>query len=67
MASSSPGKSGIKDHITIGAGAIVGAKTGVLSDIPAGAFVSGPYARPHQQEMRLNVHLIAAARNERSR
>ena len=51
------GQAGIKDHIKIGAGAIVGAKTGVLHDIPAGAFVSGPYARPHQQEMRLNVHL----------
>ena len=51
------GQVGVKDHITIGSGAIVGAKTGVLSDIAAGAFVSGPYARPHQQEMRLNVHL----------
>ena len=46
------GQVGIKDHVRIGDGAIVGAKSGVMGDIPAGAFVSGYYARPHQNQMR---------------
>jgi UDP-3-O-[3-hydroxymyristoyl] glucosamine N-acyltransferase len=46
------GQVGVKDHITIGDGAIVGAKSGVMGDVPAGAFVSGHYARPHLTEMR---------------
>jgi UDP-3-O-[3-hydroxymyristoyl] glucosamine N-acyltransferase len=46
------GQVGIKDHTTVGDGAIIGAKAGVLSNIAPGAFVSGYYARPHQQEMR---------------
>jgi UDP-3-O-[3-hydroxymyristoyl] glucosamine N-acyltransferase len=46
------GQVGVKDHVRIGDGAIVGAKSGVLGDIPAGAFVSGHYARPHQLQMR---------------
>ncbi len=46
------GQVGVKDHVTIGDGVIVGAQAGVIGDLPAGAFVSGPQARPHSQEMR---------------
>lgn len=46
------GQAGIKDHVRIGDGAIIGGKTGVLGDVPAGAFMSGHYGRPHAKEMR---------------
>jgi UDP-3-O-[3-hydroxymyristoyl] glucosamine N-acyltransferase len=46
------GQVGVKDHVTIGDGAIVAANSGVIGNIAPGAFVSGHYARPHQQEMR---------------
>jgi UDP-3-O-[3-hydroxymyristoyl] glucosamine N-acyltransferase len=49
------GQVGIKDHVTIGDGTIVGAQAGVIGDLPAGAFVSGPQARPHSQEMKAQV------------
>jgi len=46
------GQVGVKDHVKIGDGAIVGALSGVIGDVAAGSFVSGHYARPHQQDMR---------------
>jgi UDP-3-O-[3-hydroxymyristoyl] glucosamine N-acyltransferase len=46
------GQVGVKDHTKIGAGSIVCGQTGVTGDLPAGSFVSGPFARPHHQEMR---------------
>ena len=47
------GQVGVKDHIKIGDGSIVCGQTGVTGDLPAGSFVSGPFARPHQQELRI--------------
>lgn len=46
------GQVGVKDHVKIGDGSIVCAQTGVMGDLPAQSFVSGPYARPHAQELR---------------
>ena len=49
------GQVGVKDHIKIGDGSIVCGQTGVTGDLPAGSFVSGPFARPHQQELRVQA------------
>lgn len=46
------GQVGVKDHVKIGDGTIVCAQAGVIGDLPRGSFVSGPQARPHQQELR---------------
>lgn len=46
------GQVGVKDHTKIGDGSIVCGQTGVTGDLAAGSFVSGPFARPHHQEMR---------------
>ena len=46
------GQAGVKDHVTIGDGTIVCAQTAVISDLPKGSFVSGPYGRPHPAELR---------------
>jgi len=46
------GQVGVKDHVKIGDGSIVCAQAGVIGDLPTGSFVSGPQARPHQQELR---------------
>ncbi len=46
------GQVGVKDHVKIGGGTVVCGQTGVIGDLPAGSFVTGPYARPHNQEMR---------------
>ena len=46
------GQVAVKDHVTIGDGSIVCAKTGVLGDLPKGSFVTGHFARPHNEEMR---------------
>ena len=42
------GKAGVSGHLTIGNGAIVGPSAGVLSDVPAGAIVSGVPEMPHK-------------------
>lgn len=47
------GQVGIKDHVKIGDGSIVAAKTGVIGDLQPGSFVSGHYARPHAEQMRV--------------
>lgn len=46
------GQVGIKDHVKIGDNSIVCAQAGVIGDLPAASFVTGPYARPHHQEMK---------------
>lgn len=46
------GQVGIKDHVKIGDGSMVCAQACVIGDLQPGAFVSGPQARPHQQELR---------------
>jgi len=46
------GQAGIAGHLTIGDGARVGAQAGVISDVAAGASVSGYPARPHREFLR---------------
>ena len=48
-------QAGITDHIRIGAGAILAARTGASNDVPAGALVSGFPARPHNEAKRALV------------
>ncbi len=46
------GQVGIGDHINIGEGAMVGGKSGVISDVPAGARWAGYPARPRVEWLR---------------
>ncbi len=46
---------GITDHVTIGKGAVLAARTGVTNDVPAGALYSGFPARNHSDAKRALV------------
>lgn len=46
------GQAAIGGHLTVGAGAIITAKSGVIKDVPPGETWSGFPARPHREEMR---------------
>jgi UDP-3-O-[3-hydroxymyristoyl] glucosamine N-acyltransferase len=46
------GHAGVIDHLEIGSGARIGAKSAVFGDVPAGATVSGHPARAHRQFLR---------------
>jgi UDP-3-O-[3-hydroxymyristoyl] glucosamine N-acyltransferase len=46
------GKVGIADHVSIGAGAILGAQSGVMSDVPAQARWIGSPAQPVRDFMK---------------
>jgi UDP-3-O-[3-hydroxymyristoyl] glucosamine N-acyltransferase len=49
------GQVGVAGHLTIGEGAIVGAKAGVTKSVPAGIFVSGYPAKPHDKAQKVNA------------
>lgn len=51
------GGAGVGDHRRIGDNALVAAGSGVISDVPAGAFVSGYPAMPHQQSAEQYLYL----------
>jgi UDP-3-O-[3-hydroxymyristoyl] glucosamine N-acyltransferase len=51
------GQSGVAGHLVIGPGAVVGGGAGVTKDVPAGAFVIGFPAAPHDKASRINAHL----------
>jgi UDP-3-O-[3-hydroxymyristoyl] glucosamine N-acyltransferase len=46
------GQTAVRDHISIGDGAIVAACTAVAEDVPGGTVVSGMPALPHRQSLR---------------
>ena len=48
-------QAGVTDHVRIGKGAVLAARSGVTNDIPAGAVMSGFPARPHQETRRALV------------
>jgi UDP-3-O-[3-hydroxymyristoyl] glucosamine N-acyltransferase len=56
------GQAGVGGHITIGAGARLGAQGGAIRDIPAGETWSGFPARPHRQQMKAYaaIHRLTA-------
>ncbi len=55
------GQSGSAGHLTIGAGARVAARAGVISDIPPGETWSGYPARPHRESLRASSALLKLA------
>jgi len=59
------GQTGVADHLTIGAGAMLGAKTGVISDVPPGARWAGFPAKPRKQWLREAVTLERLAGRSR--
>jgi UDP-3-O-[3-hydroxymyristoyl] glucosamine N-acyltransferase len=55
------GQVGIKDHVHIGEGAVVLAKSAVFKDIEPGAVVSGVPARPHRLTLRAQARFLKNA------
>lgn len=55
------GQSGAAGHLLIGKGAMVGAKSAVWSDIPAGEIWSGSPARPHRESLRAHAATLKLA------
>jgi len=51
------GQAGLAGHVTIGDGVMVAGQSGVAKDIPPGQIVSGTPTMPHQEWLRLQVHL----------
>src|SRR5690554_5906586 len=49
------GQAGLKDHITVGAGAVIAARGMVIGNVPSRAFFSGQPARPHAETMRIQA------------
>jgi UDP-3-O-[3-hydroxymyristoyl] glucosamine N-acyltransferase len=45
------GQAGVKEHARVGRASVVLARTGVIGDLPAGAYVSGFPARPHAEDL----------------
>lgn len=55
------GHVGVTDHLVIGDGARIAAKSAVFGDIPGGASFSGHPARPHRQFLRAQATLYRVA------
>ena len=52
------GQAGVAGHLSIGDGAVVGAQAGVTKDVPAGAYVTGYPAMPHDKAAKTHAHLM---------
>ncbi len=57
------GQAGVKDHVRVGKGAVVLAKSAVFKDVRPGEVVSGIPARPHRLALRAQARLMKDARN----
>lgn len=51
------GRVGVRDHVHIGTGAVLGAMAGIMADIEEGARVVGIPATPEKQQMRMQIAL----------
>ena len=51
------GQVGVRDHLKIGSGAIIGAMAGVMLNVPEGAKIVGIPATPEREQMRKQVAL----------
>ncbi len=51
------GRVGVRDHIHIGDGAVIGAMAGIMAEVPPGARVVGIPATPEKQQMKMQVAL----------
>lgn len=51
------GQAGIIGHVTIGDNVIIGGKAGVIGNVPAGSVVSGYFARPHRDAMKIQGYI----------
>lgn len=58
------GQVGVKDHVRVGKGAVVFAKSAVFKDIEPGAAVSGVPARPHRLTLRAQARLFKDAESK---
>jgi len=56
------GQAGFADHVTVGDGARVAAKSGVIGDVPAGATVAGYPAVPRTRWLRALARLYRGKR-----
>jgi UDP-3-O-[3-hydroxymyristoyl] glucosamine N-acyltransferase len=60
------GQVGIADHLTIGEGAQIGASSGVMHDVPAGARWIGTPAKPAREQFREFAAVTRLARQRRT-
>jgi UDP-3-O-[3-hydroxymyristoyl] glucosamine N-acyltransferase len=60
------GQAGVADHLTIGAGAQLGAQSGSIHDVPAGARWMGTPAKPARQFFREFAALERLAKQGRT-
>ncbi|GHT25698.1 UDP-3-O-acylglucosamine N-acyltransferase [Planctomycetales bacterium] len=51
------GRVGVKDHVHIGSGAVLGAMSGILASVPENARLVGIPATPEKEQMRIQVAL----------
>jgi UDP-3-O-[3-hydroxymyristoyl] glucosamine N-acyltransferase len=57
---------GIADHLEIGEGAMIGAKSGVVSNVPPGQKWLGFPARPGKKYLRTTALLLKAVRTKKN-
>ena len=51
------GQVGIRDHVHIGTGAVIGARAGVAKDVPDGQRMLGAPATPEREQKRILMSL----------